>query len=194
MTTLYSKLPSTLTGTFHVIEVRPATRTIDQDGIRNTVFVDKATVAPSGRETPTENSKTQTENNPAGKEETNERDHKTEEENVAKAPLEYTIAHLVRQVGKVESVKYVVHWCGYTTADDTVETPAHIPDHFITRFGAEREGGTKGNKNREKEIWDEKESTPRTVQGSMLMKMYRRIVSRYPKYMEKLSMILQRGE
>lgn len=57
-----------------------------------------------------------------------------EEENVTSLWREYAVDGIVRVIGKGNKVKYVVRWYGYTSADDTVEPPVHIPEQLFTGF------------------------------------------------------------
>lgn len=41
---------------------------------------------------------------------------------------------IVRHVGYGDKVKFVVRWHGYGPTNDTVESPAYIPEHFIARY------------------------------------------------------------
>lgn len=58
-----SKLLSAEIGPFQVIKAMPATVRIDDDSIRNTLSVDRATVAPTTKKTQTEDNRTQTDAN-----------------------------------------------------------------------------------------------------------------------------------
>lgn len=63
----YSNLLSVKAGPFHVIEVKTATLVVAEDDLQNTVFLDKALVAPEPDKTPTENTTTHTEEKDAEK-------------------------------------------------------------------------------------------------------------------------------
>lgn len=57
---------------------------------------------------------------------------------------------------------------------------------------AERQNKRQGDKDRDNETGDYKESTPPTAQAGTIMSMYRKNVIKYPGYMAKLSMVRQR--
>lgn len=187
----YRKLLSTKTGMFVVIEVTLTTVVIDEDGICNTVSLNRPTVAPTTKETPTQDEKMQTEEKEAEREEKHTGDTRTEEENIANALREYSVDRKVSHVGRGNNVKYVVGWYGYTAADDTVQPTAHIPEHFITRYWCRGRKNTQGDRDREEEIEDDKECKPPTAQAGTLMIVHRRNTSKYPGYMLELSMIGQ---
>lgn len=46
---------------------------------------------------------------------------------------ENTVDSIVRHIRSGPSLKYVICWYWYTTEEDTVETPEHIPKNFITQ-------------------------------------------------------------
>lgn len=84
------------------------------------------------KETPTEDNRMQTNVNDAKREKMPTEDVALEKENVANVQREYIVNRILPHVGRGDIVKYVVHWYGYTQADDTVEPRAQIPEHFIT--------------------------------------------------------------
>lgn len=47
---------------------------------------------------------------------------------------EYIINSNIRHINKDKDVKYVVRWYRYGPADDTVELPVNICQHYITRY------------------------------------------------------------
>lgn len=57
-TRTYSELLSTRTGPLIVVKVTTTRAAIDKDGIRNKVSVDRATVVPNAKKTPTEDNRT----------------------------------------------------------------------------------------------------------------------------------------
>lgn len=59
-------------------------------------------------------------------------------EKFADAPCEYVVDRFVRHVSEGGNVRYVVHWYDYTPAENTVEPPETIPEHFITRYWRQR--------------------------------------------------------
>lgn len=61
------------------------------------------------------------------------------------APREYAFSCIVRHTGKCTSVKYVIRFHGYTTADDTFESPHNIPQHLISYYWhrVQREGAVR---------------------------------------------------
>lgn len=59
-TELISKLVSTKTGLFLVVKKPSTTVTIDEDGVHNTVPINRALVAPTRKKTMTEDNRTQT--------------------------------------------------------------------------------------------------------------------------------------
>lgn len=97
--------------------------------------------------------RTQGEDTASEPEEAHAGDIRLEEES-DKAIGEYSRAHIVRHVGEGYTVKYVVLWQGYTRADETVEPPAHILEHFIlaiddrkrTQGSRIRKQGTEGTR------------------------------------------------
>lgn len=56
-----------------------------------------------------------------------------ENEEEANASQEYSMDHIVCHVRRAYNVKYVLRCFAYTPLEDTLELPAHIPEHFITR-------------------------------------------------------------
>lgn len=102
------------------------------------------------------------------------------EENFVNAQQKYATDLINRHVGRGDNVQSVVCWYGYTQADDTMEPPSHIPEHFITRIGAELGNRMRGDKDRGLKIGNNKERPPLAVQASKLMKIYRQNTIRYP--------------
>lgn len=49
-------------------------------------------------------------------------------------PPENAVDHKLRHTGRRDNIKYVVRCYTYKSADDTVESPAHIPEHCTTRY------------------------------------------------------------
>lgn len=84
-TKLYIKILPAKTRLFRIIEVTPMTVTIDQNGIRTTVFGNCDTPALNANKTPTEENRTETDNMDTGREETHIRDMLLEKENFASA-------------------------------------------------------------------------------------------------------------
>lgn len=72
----YSKLLSAKNGPFRVVETTPTTMTIHEESIRNTVFVDRATVTPKAKQTPTEDKSTKTDDTDAEPEKRSQRTRK----------------------------------------------------------------------------------------------------------------------
>lgn len=83
---------------------------IDEACIRYIVSVERPTRAPAPKDTPTDDNRTQGNETDAERENTHEGNTQMEEKNVANAPLEYAVNNKVRDVGKGDSVKYVVGW------------------------------------------------------------------------------------
>lgn len=110
VTKLYRKLLSAKTGRFCAIGATPTSVIADENSICNTISVERATVAPVRKETPTEENRTQNDDEDAESEETHARDMQVEEGNVANAPRELALDRIVRHLGKSDSVKYVVCW------------------------------------------------------------------------------------
>lgn len=65
-----------------------------------------------------------------------------------------------------------------------------ISSHSI---GTKRRNKTQGEKEKGKELGDDKERTALIVQARTLMTIYRRNTNKYPGYVENLSLICQRG-
>lgn len=145
--------------------------TPEENGIRDTVSKDRATVSPAANETPNKDSRMQGDQTDAEREESHSEDTRLEDENVANVPQEYLVDRIVRHVGKDDKVKYVVHWYGYMPVDDTVELLVHIAEQFFIRFGARGKNKRQGNRDTEMEIKGDKECTPPTVQAKASMKI-----------------------
>lgn len=120
-------------GPLRVIEVSPTTVTFDKDGIRHTVSVDCATIAPGVRETTAEDSRTQDDETNAGRGERHAKDTSMEEQNETNALRQYAADGIARHVGEGNNVKYVIAWYRYSPADDMVEPPVLVLKHVITR-------------------------------------------------------------
>lgn len=86
---------------------------VDEDSIRNTVTLERGTVAPAAEETPAEDKKTQFGEEEAERDELHEENTLLEEKIVANAPQEFDGDLIVRYVGKGDNVKYVVSWYCY---------------------------------------------------------------------------------
>lgn len=168
--------------------------TIDEDGISNTVSVDRSTSGPTATKTPAENNSTQGDENNTERKEKSAVDTRLEEENVPKVPREYSMDRIVRHIGKDDSFKQVVHWYSSMPADNTLEPSNPFSDHLITRWRCRVRKQDEGNRYRKREIENDKERTSPTVQASTVMIIQRRNTNKYPGYMLSLSMIRQGGE
>lgn len=157
-TASYNQLMPSKTGHFQVVRVSPTTITIDQDGIRNTVSINRSTLAPS-----TKYAKRQILYGP------DEQVHKwaiksTKVENrvLQKSPdalPECPVSRIVCHVGESDSVQYTLCWYGYTVEDDTSEPSEHINEHFVSRYlrrrkrtGAVRQQCGRAHANRRRQI------------------------------------------
>lgn len=98
-TMLCSKILFIRPGLFGVVEVMPTPMTIDEDGIRNTVSVDHATVVPA-KKTPKEDNWTQTKDNDAEREENHEGDTQAGGGNVVNEMQEEAVHRILHHVGK----------------------------------------------------------------------------------------------
>lgn len=106
---------------------------IDGDGICNTVSVNRVTVAQAAKEMPTEDNRTETDENDSEREQAHVTHLQMKTENVPNVLPEYSMDRIGHHVGKGNSVKYVARWYCYTSPDDTIEQPAHSPQTFFTR-------------------------------------------------------------
>lgn len=135
----YKKLMSPKTESFKVIEVSLTTNMIDEDGIRNTISHDCATLAPSAnivgcqKYTPNEQVDKQ------------EGQNTTEEP--SDVPWEYAADCIVRHIGEFDNVRYIVRWQSYTPADDTVEHLSTSRNTSLLAIGGECRRMLQCNKN-----------------------------------------------
>lgn len=104
----YSKLLSVRTGPFHVVEISPTTVRIDEYRIHSLLSLDQATVAPAVKPTPTKDTRTQGDETAAERKETCAGDMRPQVKNVANAPQENPMDHIVRRVGEGQNVLYVM--------------------------------------------------------------------------------------
>lgn len=69
----------------------------------------------------------------------------------SRVPKEYAVAQVARLSGQGASIKHVVRWYSYTSAEDIVEPPNNHSQHFIIRYwlSVQRKGrwarSTRGN-------------------------------------------------
>lgn len=97
---------------FRVIDDMPAILAVEEDGIPNTVSVDRATIAPAAKEMPAENNRTQGNQTDPNLEEMHAGDILLEEENDANVLLDHNIDLRVLHLAEGYIVKYVVSWYG----------------------------------------------------------------------------------
>lgn len=107
---------------------------IDEVGLCNAASVDWPTVDPPLKETPAKENCTQGDESNAEQEEAHSKDTRLEEEDDANVLEELAVDRIILNVWKGDSIQYVLPFYSCTPADDTVETPTHIPDHFITNY------------------------------------------------------------
>lgn len=93
-----------LMGPIKVIRVSPTAVTKDEHGTENTVTVNRATIAPTGRDAK-RRCVTQSDNSNADHEEPHANGSNFVEENVTVAPREYAVDGIVRHVGKGDNVR-----------------------------------------------------------------------------------------
>lgn len=53
---------------------------------------------------------------------------------LANAPREGDVGRIVLHTGEGDNVKYIIRWCAYILAQDSIEPPEHVLEHFFTRF------------------------------------------------------------
>lgn len=118
----YSKLLPRRTEPFRAISVRPEYVRIDQNGIRNTVSINRQTrVAKEGRSNvdAMSVSRPSTDRNPVNNT-TNEEEKKNS----------YTVEKIAGHQNRPMYTYYTVRWNGYGSQDDTTEPAEHISRHF----------------------------------------------------------------
>lgn len=105
---------------FKIIEVSPMKITINEDRIRITVSIEEAALAPLARYA--ERQLVFTPDEPV-----NERDDNVEKpggqstkEEIINAERECAFDRIVHRVNDCGNIWYLVHWCGYNSADATV--------------------------------------------------------------------------
>lgn len=129
----YSKLMPPETVPFKILKLSPTTVTIDEDGVRNSISINQATLAPSAKfaERQFIYKTVSPANEP--REKVKKGRGKTNVEELDDVPGEYTVHCIVQQFAEHRNVKDVGLWYSYTAASDTVRAPEHGPEHFITR-------------------------------------------------------------
>lgn len=163
-------------------KVAPTTVTIDEDGIRNSVSVDRATASPTAKKTPTKDNSPKTYKTKCEQEETYTVEQKWKKK-YRSYPQEYAEDCIVRYVGRGYTVKYVVRQYGYRPVNDTLEPPAQISEHFFPRIRRRRGKQDTRRQRRENYLGDDKDCTTVTVQASTLMNSYRQKANKYRGYM-----------
>lgn len=108
-------------GPIKLIEGWPSAVTIDETGIRNTVFVDCTTLETPGNigKNPDESAPNESLTGNAAI--FNANDAEPTADKIAEVPQKYTIDFIVHHIGKGANVIYITRWYGYGLADITVE-------------------------------------------------------------------------
>lgn len=155
----YSKLKSAKTGPFKVIEASPTTIKMDEDGARNTVSINGDTLAPSAKYA--ERKLIYMPHEPGAKrdDKVHEGRGQTTTGKLADAQCEHAVDCIVCHVDEGDNVRYVVRWCGRTQADDMVELPENIPEHYVScnwrqmkKTGAVQQRCERANSNRTRKV------------------------------------------
>ena len=149
------KLMFKKTGPFKIVATDSHTVTIDEDGLHNTVSIDRISPAPTDESTtaeqitepahrPTTNQHSDvTDDNTSSPPENVTQGQRTNEESSAPGPEfsdnpaepeQYAVEKIIGHKGNRRNRRYVVRWYGYSSDFDTVEPPSNIPQHFITRY------------------------------------------------------------
>ena len=123
-------LPKT-TGPYKVIRSTPDTVTISQDGLENTISIDRVTVAPS-RSTP--RAVTADPTGPNQLDDTPEESSGENGQDTTPTQDEYPIEKIVTHHATDEGIKYQVRWLGYTAAEDTLHFEKDLPYNMVTRY------------------------------------------------------------
>ena len=113
-------------GPFKILDVYSHTATIDEEGIPNTVTIDRLSLAKAANSPPTSPPSPPTpvpSLNPAPDDQ-----HQTE----------FVVDRIVDHRGKGGTRRYRVRWYGFSPSADTWEPDHHIPPQFIARYHARR--------------------------------------------------------
>lgn len=120
-----------MTGLFKVIEVKPMTIKIEEDGIPNSLSIHRATRGPAVKFA--ERLLLYIPEGPSGKrgDKADQGEGNTIAEDLASVPRKYAVDWIVCHVCEADNIRYVVCWSGYTSVSKTVDLSKHIPEHFI---------------------------------------------------------------
>lgn len=124
MSKAYNELQSRATGPLKILQVYNKTFVIDENGIRETILIDRATNALMMSHTSPTRANLQ-------------RCAKTlpqDQDNTAQGQTEYVVGHIVRHIGKMPNVKFVIRRYGYGPEQDMVEPEAPVPTRLITLY------------------------------------------------------------
>ena len=120
------KLLPRSTGPYEVTKTTGDTVTIKQDGLLNTVSIDRVALAPAPATRETTRTVTADPEGPFAEQQVEE-----DEEPIA---VEFAIDQVVGHEFTPDGMKYKVRWYGWTAKDDTMEPEAHIPYNFVKRY------------------------------------------------------------
>ena len=121
------KLLPRATGPFEVKSASEDTVTVEQDGLLNTISIDRVTKVPSTTPAHTRSSEATEDSRRPLPDETDGGEQEP-------PPEEYAVDRIVGHKYTSEGMLYQVRWFGYSAEEDTWEPEVHIPYNFIKRY------------------------------------------------------------
>ena len=123
------KLLPKSTGPFLVTKANADTVTIEEDGLQNTVSIDRVWKDESSTANPVRESEREVSADPEGP-------HGDEliEEDPEMGPDHYAVDKIVGHEEGPTGMLYKIRWYGYSPRDDTMEPEENIPTNFIRRY------------------------------------------------------------
>ena len=109
--------------------------TIDENGLDNTVSIDRVTRAPNGQiSLEAEEDATAANEQTPPTEETTAETPQEPTDDASTSGREYVIERVMAHKESPEGRLYRVRWHGYTARDDTWEPRRHLPANFVKRY------------------------------------------------------------